>query len=256
MQSEPELPGQDSPLPVLLALRETSRLLQESKASIASLVTSLSADRQRLEIEEANLRDAKMVTRGLEDRIRRLEIGRSQKEEADPSQLARKFIQQERSRRDELDVATARLHEALRDFIDQHLAPMLAAEDSGGPSVGDVVGVSDETLEAGYTGRGRPKKSKSAQEGGVDSSQQRIDHLLQRQAGNDVTQNASVNKREAAAAEMRTLIDTLLAAGFSYIELPRESAASRFLVKAKVAQFHPRDARRLRMIDFGRTIAD
>ena len=248
------MPGQDSPLPVLLALRETSRLLQQSKASIASLVTSLSADRQRLKIEEVNLRDAKMVTRGLEDRIRRLEVERSQKEKADPSQLARELFQQERSRRDELEVATAGLHEALRDFIDQHLAPMLAAEDSGGPSVGDVVDVSDETLEVGYTSRGRPKKSKSAQDGDVDSTQQRIDHLLQRRVGNDVTQ--TVNKREAAATEMRALIDTLLAAGFSYIELPQESAASRFLVKAKVAQFHPRDARRLRMIDFGRTIAD
>lgn len=220
------------------------------------MVTSLSADRQRLKIEEANLRDAKMVTGGLEDRIRRLEVERSQKEKADPSQLARELFQQERSRRDELDVATAGLHEALRVFIDQHLAPMLAAEDSGGPSVGDVVDVSDETLEVGYTSRGRPKKSKSAQDGDVDSTQQRIDHLLQRRVGNDVTQNTSVNKREAAATEMRTLVDTLLAAGFSYIELPQESAASRFLVKAKVAQFHPRDARRLRMIDFGRTIAD
>ena len=54
--------------------------------------------------------------------------------------------------------------------------------------------------------------------------------------------------------EMHSLLDDLLEAGTSYIDLPRDSAASRFLVRSKVAQFHPRDARRLRLVDFGRSL--
>jgi hypothetical protein len=41
-----------------------------------------------------------------------------------------------------------------------------------------------------------------------------------------------------------------------YVDLQRDSAAARFLVRAKVAQFHPRDAGRIRLIDFGRQLDD
>jgi hypothetical protein len=41
-----------------------------------------------------------------------------------------------------------------------------------------------------------------------------------------------------------------------YVDLPRESAAARFLVRSKCAQFHPKDARKLRLIDFGGEIDD
>lgn len=42
----------------------------------------------------------------------------------------------------------------------------------------------------------------------------------------------------------------------SYVELKKDSAASRFLVRAKVAVFHPKDARRLKLVDFGRNVED
>lgn len=41
-----------------------------------------------------------------------------------------------------------------------------------------------------------------------------------------------------------------------YIELKRDSAAARFLVRAKVAVFHPKDARKLRLVDFGSNVED
>ncbi|KAL2003689.1 hypothetical protein VTN02DRAFT_2720 [Thermoascus thermophilus] len=256
LQTDPELPAPDSPLPVLLALRETSRLLDESKASVSTIAEKLSADRQRLKVEEGNLRDARMITAGLEERIERLRNERSEKEEKAPSQLANELIREQRSKNEELDRAAAGLKDALDSFIDEHLASMLAAEDLGGPTVGDVLKVSDATLEAGYTLHGKPKKPKPTQTD-RDPTQQRIDVLVQRQAGQGDDRNAVLtNKREAAAAEMHTLLDRLLEAGSSYIDLSRDSAASRFLVKAKIAQFHPRDARRLRLIDFGRTIGD
>jgi hypothetical protein len=257
LQSEPELPAPDSPLPVLIALREASQLLEESKASIASLTASLAADRQRLQIEESNLRDAKMITNALEERNHRLQIERAGREQMDPSLIAKELIREEGRKRDGLDQATLKLKEDLGHFIDQHLASMLAAEDSGGPTVGDVVAVSDETLEAGFTQRGRPRKSKSMPAEDGDPTQQRIDDLFNRQADIHGTQNGTAsNKREAASAGMHALMDALLAAGSAYIDLPQESAASRFLVRAKVAQFHPRDARRIRLIDFGRTLGN
>lgn len=65
-----------------------------------------------------------------------------------------------------------------------------------------------------------------------------------------------------AAEELRTLSEDLLNASVSsgrnrsgaYVNLARDSAASRFLVRAKVAEFSPRDASRIRLIDFGRRL--
>jgi hypothetical protein len=44
--------------------------------------------------------------------------------------------------------------------------------------------------------------------------------------------------------------------GKAYYDLEKESAASRFLVRAKIAQFHPKDAKKMRLIDFGRELDD
>lgn len=41
-----------------------------------------------------------------------------------------------------------------------------------------------------------------------------------------------------------------------YIELKKDSAAVRFLVRAKVAVFHPKDARKLKLVDFGSNVED
>lgn len=230
-------------------------MIEESKASIASLQESLTINRQRLKAEEDDLRDAKLITQGLEDRIQRLQDERAQKATKDPSQLATELIEAERRKNAELDRATAQLKRALDRFIDEHLASMLAAEDLGGPIVGDAMEISDATLEAGYTHYGKPKKPKSStQEDGDDPTQQRIDQFIRRERDGNAA--APANKREAAAAEMHALLDSLLESGSSYIDLPRESASSRFLVRAKLAQLHPRDARRIRLIDFGRTLED
>lgn len=218
---------------------------------------SLSVDRQRLKTEEANLRDARLITSGLEERIERIRLEKSKKEEKTPSQLAHELVNQQQARTNELDKAARDLKVSLDKFIDDKLAPMLAAEDLGGPTVGDVPDVSDAALEAGYTSHGRPKKQKPVTRDGPQDGQQRIDELVYRQRSQeDPNEARPKSKREEAAAEMHTLLDALLEAGSSYIDLPRDSAASRFLVRAKIAQFHPRDARRLRLIDFGRSLGD
>lgn len=257
LQTEPELPAPESPLPALIALREASKVLQETKLSISATSKSLSTDRQRLKTEEVNLRDNQMISSGLEERIEKLQNERSQKEKKTPAQLARELIKTQHRENEKLDLEAEKLRASIYEFIDKHLASMLAAEDLGGPVVGDAVDVPDATLEAGYTHHGKPKKPKTTATEDEDPRQQRIDTLVRRQQGREAAQNGGpTNRREEAATDMHTLIDSLLEAGSSYIDLPKDSAASRFLVKAKIAQFHPRDARRLRLIDFGRSIDD
>lgn len=41
-----------------------------------------------------------------------------------------------------------------------------------------------------------------------------------------------------------------------YIPMKQDTAIVRFLVRAKVAAFHPKDARRLRLVDFGSSVED
>ncbi|CAG8920017.1 unnamed protein product [Penicillium salamii] len=250
MKSDDELPSTDSVLPSLLALEETSTLVQETKVSVRMTAGQLSMNRERLLVEDANLKDSQSIATGLRERIQRIRNESARKEKQTPAQLAREQIAQQKKQNKDLDSTSSDLKVSLDKFIDDTLAPMLAAEDLGGPTVGDAFEVSDATLKAGYTAHGKPKKQKEPVEA-ESGSQQRIDQFLQRNAD-----EAPANKREAAAKEMHALLETMLEAGSSYIDLERDSASSRFLVRAKVAQFHPRDARRLRLIDFGRSLGN
>ncbi|KAF7712847.1 Uncharacterized protein PECH_002576 [Penicillium ucsense] len=248
---EDDLPRTESVLPALIAVEETSYLIREGKASLHVIADNVSADRERFRIEEANLRDSREIANGLRERIQRIRNTESQKQERTPSQVAREVVREQKAKNQRLEKATEDLKKSIDNFIDISLAPMLAAEDMGGPNVGDDLEVSDATLRAGYTASGKPKKPKEAVEQ-TDSNQQRIDQFLQQ----STTASAPATRRETVAQEAHELLAGLLEAGSSYIDLKRDSAASRFLVRAKVAQFHPRDARRLRLIDFGRSLDD
>ena len=249
LQSNDELPPTDSVLPSLLAIEQTSQLITDGKASVSATAEKLSTDRERLRLEESNLNDSRAIASGLRERIQRIRTVNARKQEQTPSQVAQEVVTQQKKKNKELDRASSHLKISLDKFIDDTLAPMLAAEDLGGPTVGDALEISDATLKAGYTAHGKPKKQKEpkAQE---DGGQQRIDQFVQRSG------DAPTNKREAAATQVHDLLNALLDAGTSYVTLERESATSRFLVRAKVAQFHPRDARRLRLIDFGRSLGE
>lgn len=260
LSKEPVLPEPGSPLNGLLALRETSRLIQDLKSSISAMAEDLIANRERLNNEEANLRDAQMIMVELRKRVENLRIQREQDagKKKSSRQFAKELVQKERSRAIELDQETAKFRDALKWFIDAHLASMVAAEDLGGPVVGDQPDISDTTLEAGYTAHGKERKPKGNEETTTDKSQQRIDAFLHRRADGDEDRiSTSNNKREAAAIGLYALINKLLeTAPSSYIELEKESAASRYLVKAKIAQFHPRDSGKIRLINFAREITD
>ncbi|EZG04578.1 hypothetical protein H106_05484 [Trichophyton rubrum CBS 735.88] len=274
---EPQLPAPDSPLNGLLAIREARRLVQEFKHTIPSTAEQLVRDRERLKSEEADLQDGNAITTELQRRIQDIrqnghgedDTGRK-KSRHDLNRAAKEQIRQYRRKGIEIDEKTAELQSALKEFIEEHLAPMLAAEDIGGPVVGDQVEVADSTLEAGYTARGKERKASrvsSGQSAGNKKQQQRIDELIHRgksrrdgedEDGNEEDDARISNPREAAAQEMQSLLESLLsmATTSSYVELDQDSAASRFVVKAKIAQFHPRDSQKLRLIDVAREIAD
>ncbi|KAI9795797.1 MAG: hypothetical protein M1833_006818 [Piccolia ochrophora] len=252
--AEPVLPSTDSPLPALLALRTTSRLIDEIRSSIADARQQLSNTRERLEKEEADLQDARLVAESLEKRTEALRAQQQAESQTSPTQLTRNLVKELQARKTAYERETKRLVKAFNKFIDKQLAAMLAAEELGGPIVGEMLEISDEMLGAGFSHQGKVKKIRNA--GSGPGRQRRIDEVW---GQND---SGERSEREAAGAEMRALTEDLLNASAmaldgtasGYVELRRESAAARFLVRAKVAQFHPKDARRLRLIDFGRDL--
>lgn len=158
LSSDNELPTPGTPLPSLLTIEEIFRLVKESKVSVSMTAEKLSTNRQRLKTEEANLQDAQAIRRGLEERITRIKSEKSKKQEKTPSQLAQEFIEQKQQKNEELDQDVEDMKSSLHKFVDGQLAAMLAAEDLGGPTVGDAMEIPDTMLEAGYTSHGKPKK--------------------------------------------------------------------------------------------------
>ncbi|KAL6707381.1 hypothetical protein ACN47E_004160 [Coniothyrium glycines] len=256
------LPSPDSVLPALLASRTLQQNVQGSKQALATTQQRNTDAETSLRREEANLQDAKLLTQAMEKRITRLQAQHEDRSQKTPTQLAREVIVARRAQKDKFDEEMQRLGGAMNEFINDYLSSMLAAEELGGPVVGDMLAVEDETLASGFTKKGRPKSSKKPVSD--KSRQQRIDQIWGSVAGAAVTveEEEPPTEAEAADAEMRQLLSNLFATlngpggGKAYFQLERDSAASRFLVRANIAQFHPRDARRLRLIDFGRELDD
>lgn len=261
--SEPLLPFPDSVLPALLALRTTNSTIIESRRFLASQKVSQQELQERLEAERASLADQKALTTALEIRIQSLHGDIASKTAMSPGQVAREKISDLKKQIRETDQDRTRLLGALKDFINQPLASMLAAEQIGGPVAGDMMDVDSDTLEAGFSATGKRKKPRA--DASSDKRQRRIDDMLGGGLGkNAEADTAEPNRRTAASDEMQALILELMnkltaAQGSSsdaYIHIDEESAAVRFLTRVKVAEFHPRDSQRLRLVDFGRDIED
>ncbi|KAH8675802.1 hypothetical protein BX600DRAFT_185899 [Xylariales sp. PMI_506] len=256
----PYLPGSDSLVPALIALRKTHQTVGETRAYLASREESADKIRRRLETEQSNLRDQQALSRSLQDRVESLRDGLESRMEMDPTDIARERVAELRRQKKGYDKETSRLLKALRSFIDDQLGSMLAAEELGGPVVGDIMDIDNDDLAAGFSSQGRLKTVK--ENPNQDKRQRRIDDIWgQRQE----TQPAGErNESAAAAAEMRDLTEELLNAlmesdgdnSSAYIQLAKESAAARFLIRSKVAQFHPRDSTKVRLVDFGRDLDD
>lgn len=259
-KSEPLLPFPDSVVPALVALRTTNTTITESRRFLASQKLSLQDAQDRLSAEKANLVDQKALTKALENRIQSLRSGIETRTAMSPGQVAKEKVSEISKAIKETNKDTSSLQVTLKKFIDGSLSTMLAAEQIGGPVAGEMMDVDSDTLEAGFSATGKRKKSKS--DASPDKRQRRIDDMFG--AGRDGPEPVESDKRAAARDEMQELVaeltHKLMAAGGSstdaYINIPEESASVRFLTRAKVAEFHPRDSKRLRLVDFGREIGE
>jgi hypothetical protein len=255
----PYLPEKDSGITTLLATRTLQQNIQGNKEAISSIQEKISKTDEILRREEANLNDATLLTQAMESRIDRLRMQQEERSQKTPAQLARELIAAKRAQKDDHDATAQRLGEAMNDFINDYLAAMIAAEELGGPVVGDMLNVEEDTLAAGFTKQGRMKTTKKAVSD--KTRQRRIDQIWGNQAVTEEDEDPPT-EAEAADAEMRQLIENLFATlvgpggGKAYYQLDRDSAAVRFLVRTKIAQFHPKDAKKLRLIDFGRELDD
>ncbi|KAK0729226.1 hypothetical protein B0T21DRAFT_314833 [Apiosordaria backusii] len=264
-ESRPFLPAPGSVLPALLAIRSAQKTIAESNEYLKSQASSQDEVARKVEVEKTALREQQALKRALENRIKSLRDGLQNKQEKSPEQIAKERIAELKRQKKEWDEKTTKLTKDLDWFIEEHLGPMLAAEELGGPVVGQLTDIDPEDLSAGFSAQGKLKKAKDQPD--VDKRQRRIDEIW----GPQEQQGESNNKRKregdeasAAVAELRRLIEQLMnklveSQGDNsecYLRIPKETAAVRFLVRSKVALFHPKDAQKLRLVDFGRDIDD
>lgn len=249
--SEPLLPLPDSPLPALLALRSTLNLVDQTKSSIRETKASIDTVGVRLQQEQKDLQDARAITQALQQRIEKLQLQDEEEAHKSPEDTVKTMMQEQQQKRKtylaELRISVI----AFNRFVDQHLAAMVAAEDLGGPAVGDLLDISDEMLAAGFNKQGRVNKGKAADA----KRKRRIEEVWGE--GEEDSETEERSEKIAATKDFRALVEDLLNVNAedggekAYVNIRREGAAVRFLVRANIAQFHPEDARKLRLIDFG-----
>ena len=106
----------------------------------------------------------------------------------------------------------------------------------GGPPAGDSQKITDETLSAGFTSRGKPKQQRRSNEQHEMSSIQE-----------------GAQYRLSASRELRRLIRRLLKSydenPTAYVDIEHESAVSRYVIQAKLAELNPDDALQMRLVD-------
>lgn len=259
--SAPLLPSRDSLLPALLATRRTHSTLVESRAFLEKQEAAAESAGRRLEAERSDLEDQRILRKCLEERIQELRDGLESRTEPTPAEISQARIQELKVKKRTYDRETTALLKTFNKFVDEYLAPLLAAEELGGPVVGEMMDIDPEGLVAGFSSHGKLKKAS----GGADQEkrQRRIDEIW----GSPSARPGSKTKQDwdettAAGSDMRELTEQLLQnlaqSGddhwAAYVKLAKESAAARFLVRSRVAQFHPKDATRLRLIDFGKDL--
>ena len=258
--TEPILPSPNSPLPALLALRKTLNTVEQTKLSIQETQEEITKANARLRQEGQDLRNAQELTGALEKRIEKLRADHEELTQQTPEERVQAAVQREKQKARHYTIEMRKQMKAFNSFVDQHLSGMIAAEDLGGPVVGDLIDVDPEILKAGFTAQGKPKKAKKDSATAEAERKWRNNELW---GSEDLDpDHKSRDEREAAGADFRSLTEDLLnaAAGDEdsgpYIDIRRESAAVRFLVRSKIARFHPDDARKLRLMDFGKDLDD
>lgn len=254
LEADTSLEPVDSPLPSIIALQQTHTLIGQMKTNSWNFKSDISANRKSLGLEETSLHEARSITAAMGQRLERLRAQASLEKGKLPSRRTHERIEQQHRLKLKIAADNAVLKSELTSFINDRLAAMIAAEDLGGPTAGDTSNIEEDMLELGFTNQGKTKKVKASRSAANTLG-------WNRPSGHPGPGNntPAERRREAAASEMQSLVEKLLGAydnGNTYVELSKDSAASRFMVRAKVAQFHSRDARSLRLLDFAREIGD
>lgn len=250
-------------LPSLLALRSTHNTITESNQLLQSQQAQKDSQTRQLEADKATLRDQNLLNEALSARIETLQKDLAMNADLRQEDATQQKKDELRDKAKKYDADLSKLMQFLRDFIRNDLAPMLAAEELGGPVVGELMDIDSEDLAGGFTAQGKLKKAtKSAMD--QDKRQRRIDEIWGAASGGSRQEVDAQDEVEAAGREMQKLTQALLIqqnksngdSSESYVTLSRESAAARFLIRAKIAQFHPKDAMRIRLVDFGRELEE
>lgn len=205
----------------MLALRNTLNDVDRTKKLVGKTVESIDESRARLRRMEKDSRNARILTKLLEDRVAGLRTKAKDLSEQSSEQSTQAKIQTQNEKEKHYTTEQRNLVKMLNAFIDEHLAIMIAAEDLGGPVVGDAK-INAKMLDP--TSK-RCRKIKS-------EFRSLIEKLL-----------------NAAATAIGVEED-------SHIRIQRNSAGVQFLVRAKVACFDPDDARKLRLVDLGERFAE
>lgn len=275
----PDLPPPTSSLPALLALQNTVLENAAVRHSVATTHADLKLARERLALEQRDLKDNQALQDALRKRVAGLRSSsnatRSTPAHQSAEESARRRLAAAETQRKASETEARQCTRALARFITTQLSPMLAAEELGGPVAGSDPAITEDDILSGFTAQGRRKKTRSRSEDAPASAatqdlrQQRIDAIWGPMAGtsadfaHDDEGQDHRSEVEAAALEMRDIVQELLdsasqqsRSNTSYVRLSRDSAAARFLVRTNVAVLHHTDARRIRLRDFGRDVDD
>lgn len=217
------------------------------------------------------MKDTSLLTTALRDRIESLEneLHRSRGSSSDQGEpndveIAETIMQGLEGSYSAYTKAQRKFLKELSKFVNTYLAKLLAAEGMGGPVVGDDL---DIEVDSGM----RFDKSRKARR--VEKGQQTIHGMFGKGKkrvrdgeseddgdGDEEEREVVVEPNVKAAKELKGLLEELMNATMEaeqYVVLPEgDSAAARFLVRSNVAVFHPKDARRLRLVEFGRSVED
>ncbi|GAO49725.1 hypothetical protein SAICODRAFT_68062 [Saitoella complicata NRRL Y-17804] len=209
-----------SPLPSILARRETEKTTIAARQEFITSYQSLQQTRQEVQFAEENLRVLEDVGHELRTRLEKLEA-------ASPANTRSTDTEQK-------IVATEQtfLHllRQLTGFIDTHLAPRLYAETRGAPlGTLDVPGKDRE-----------PRR---------ETGQSTLDAHIAADKGTE-------QKVKRLASEMKELLEELMNQAVDttqdgYITVDAESVCVQMLTRSGIAVDDPRDSRRIKLCEWG-----
>ena len=261
--AEPWLPPSNSCLPALLALHDIQKVISETQDTIASICTQLKTVRGVLVQEAKGLAESELLRTKFETRLKSVRQDAAQRAWQTPDEVAQVVLATERKQAQHYKREHKSVTATLSRFVDSQLAPLIAAEELGGPVAGTAIDISEDVLAAGYTVKG--KQNKAQKKLSNDSRQRRINQMFNSAdtVAEDVDNEDEEHDTELSKAKNATqdLLHQLIEMSIDhdnsrYIALEKENAASRFLVRAKVAVLHPKDAKKLKLVDFAKTFHD